>query len=228
MAKAKVRLAKLADSPNKKSLKQRDDDKETMDRIARQKREYEALLKQYSHETKARHKGREQEQRRIEKQIAREMKLKTIKEKKFEEELINQQKSLMYKRNAQQVRLCQKVYQLASNLEKNKLLEEKRTFVENQNMKKTQKKMMVDGIENFYKDKINMLRERIESEKFERKIAQNAQVEALARMKRELDLGKKKEIQKYLQLLKQEDQKYDFQSSNLHKLEHEIVRLYKK
>ena len=77
-------------------------------------------------------------------------------------------------------------------------------------MKKTQKKMMVDTIENFYKDKINMLRERIETEKFERKIAQNAQVEALSRMKRELDLSKKKEIQKYLALLKQEDQKYDF------------------
>ena len=30
---------------------------------------------------------------------------------------------------------------------------------------------MVDGIENFYKDKINMLRERITTEKFERKIA---------------------------------------------------------
>jgi hypothetical protein len=34
--------------------------------------------------------------------------------------------------------------------------------------------MMVDGIEQFYKDKINMLRERIETEKFERKIAQTA------------------------------------------------------
>lgn len=100
----------------------------------------------------------------------------------------------MYKRNAQQVRLCQKVYQLASNLEKNKLLEEKRQFMENQSLKKTQKKLMVDGIENFYKDKINMLRERIETEKFERKIAQMAQVEALSRMKRELDLSKKKEI----------------------------------
>ena len=99
------------------------------------------------------------------------MKLKQIREKKFEEDLINQQKSLMYKRNAQQVRLCQKVYRLASNLEKNKLLDEKRNFIENQSMKKTQKKMMVDGIENFYKDKINMLRERIETEKFERKIA---------------------------------------------------------
>lgn len=61
-------------------------------------------------------------------------------------------------------------------------------------MKKTQKKVMVDSIENFYKDKIHMLRERISNEKFERKIAQNAQVEALSRMKRELDLSKKKEI----------------------------------
>lgn len=69
---------------------------------------------------------------------------------------------------------------------------------------------MVDGIENFYKDKINMLRERIETEKFERKIATNAQMDALTRMKRELDLSKKKEIEKYLVLLKQEDQKYDF------------------
>ena len=40
------------------------------------------------------------EQKRIERQIQREMKLKQIREKKFEEDLINQQKSLMYKRNA--------------------------------------------------------------------------------------------------------------------------------
>lgn len=99
------------------------------------------------------------------------MKLKQIREKKFEEDLINQQKSLMYKRNAQQVRLCQKVYRLASNLEKNKLLEEKKNFIENQSLKRNQKKQMVDCIENFYRDKINMLRERIETEKFERKIA---------------------------------------------------------
>lgn len=60
--------------------------------------------------------------------MARDIKMKEIKEKQFEQELINQQKSLMYKRNAQQVRLCQKVYKLASELEKNKLLEEKKAF----------------------------------------------------------------------------------------------------
>ena len=36
---------------------------------------------------------------------------------------------------------------------------------------------MVDTIEAFYKDKITMLKERIETERFERKIAQQAQQE---------------------------------------------------
>ena len=90
VAKAKVRLAKLADSPQKKTNKQITEDKETMDRIGRQKREYETLVKQYSHEQRAKHKGKELEQKRIERQIQREMKLKQIREKKFEEELINQ------------------------------------------------------------------------------------------------------------------------------------------
>ena len=80
----------------------------------------------------------------------------------------------MFKRNAQQVRLCKKVYKLASDLEKNKLLEEKKKYKENEIKKLSQKKVMVDTIENYYKDKISMLKERIDSEKFERKIAQDA------------------------------------------------------
>jgi hypothetical protein len=51
-------------------------------------------------------------------------------------------------------------------------LEEKKEFRETQAQKKEQKKGMVDTIEAFYKDKINMLKERIETERFERKIAQ--------------------------------------------------------
>ena len=47
-------------------------------------------------------------------------------------------------------------------------------------------------------------------------------------MRKELDLSKKKEIERYLLLLKQEDQKYDFQSSNLNKIEDEIIKIYKK
>ena len=104
----------------------------------------------------------------------RDDKIKAIKQKKFEEQMLNQQKSQMFKRNAQQVRLCKKVYKLASDLEKNKLLEEKKKYKENEMKKLSQKKVMVDTIENYYKDKISMLKDRIDSEKFERKIAQDA------------------------------------------------------
>jgi len=47
-------------------------------------------------------------------------------------------------------------------------------------------------------------------------------------MKRELNNQKKQEVERYLQLLKQEDEKYDFESTNIHKMENEIIKLYKK
>ena len=97
------------------------------------------------------------------------------------------------------------MYRLASELEKNKLLEEKKEYAVSQEAKKSQKKQMVDSIETFYKDKINMLKDRIDTERFERKIAKQAQTEALGRMKQELNHQKRSEIQKYLAVLKQED-----------------------
>lgn len=145
------------------------------------------MLKAHENEQKIKNRNKDFEQRRVERQEARESKLKQIRQKKFEEDLINQQKSLMYKRNAQQVRLCEKVYRLASELEKNKLLDEKKEYQASQNIKKRQKTQMVDSIETFYKDKIAMLKDRIETERFERKIAKTAQSEALGRMKHELN-----------------------------------------
>lgn len=68
--------------------------------------------------------------------------------------------------------LCQKVYKLASELEKNKLLQEKRDFKDTQEKKRVQNRLMVDAIETYYKNQISLLRERIESERFERRVAQ--------------------------------------------------------
>ena len=87
---------------------------------------------------------------------------------------------------------------------------------------------MVATIENYYKDKISMLKDRIDTEKFERVIAQEAQKKALSQMKRELDEQKRAEVQRYIQLLQQEDDKYDLHNMDLGRLEGEIVKLYKK
>lgn len=88
--------------------------------------------------------------------------------------------------------------------------------------------MMVDAIENYYHNQIQMLKERIESERFERRVAQQAQQQALARMKRELNEQKKREVERYLLLLRQEDERYEFESSNVAKIENEILKMYKK
>jgi hypothetical protein len=47
-------------------------------------------------------------------------------------------------------------------------------------------------------------------------------------MKKDLRKSKKKEIELYSNLLQQEDERYDFESTNLEKLEQEIIKIYKK
>ena len=78
---------------------------------------------------------------------------------------------------------------------------------------------MVETIENYYKDKIDMLKDRIGREKRDRSIAQEAQKKALHQMKRELDDQKRKEVNRYIQLLQQEDDKYDLQNMDLGRFE---------
>jgi hypothetical protein len=47
-------------------------------------------------------------------------------------------------------------------------------------------------------------------------------------MKKELDGQKRRELERYVQLLQQEDDKYDVQNMDLGRLEGEIVKLYRK
>ncbi|TNV71269.1 hypothetical protein FGO68_gene536 [Halteria grandinella] len=221
--RAKDRLAPLGAVVNKG-----DDSEETDRRIIRQKQEFETLYRQYQNELKAKEFKKKDEDTKQEKRVQRESRIQAIRERKFQEELMQHQKSLNYKRNAQQVKLCQKVYKLASELEKNKLLQEKREYKETQQKKRLQNKLMVDAIENYYKNQIQLLKERIENERSERRVAQMAQQQALTRMKRELNEQKKREVDRYLQLLRQEDDRYEFESSNVGRIENEIVKMYKK
>ncbi len=61
-----------------------------------------------------------------------------------------------------------------------------------------QNRLMVDAIETYYKNQIQLLKERIESERFERRVAQQAQQQALNRMKKELNDQKRREVERYL------------------------------
>lgn len=101
------------------------------------------------------------------------------------------------------------MFKLASDLEKDKLLEEKKIAKEREWQKVSQRQAMVNTIENYYKDKIDMLKDRIDQEKFQRQVAQEAQKKAFSQIKKELGDQKRKEVERYIQLLQQEDEKFD-------------------
>ena len=83
---------------------------------------------------------------------------------------------------------------LAADLEKSKFLDDRKKVKEGERKKIEHKKVMVETIENYFKDKISMLKDKIDQEKFERKIAEDAQKKAMFTMKRELDDQKRKEV----------------------------------
>ena len=120
------------------------------------------------------------------------------------------------------------MFKLASDLEKDKLLEEKKIAKEREWQKVSQRQAMVNTIENYYKDKIDMLKDRIDQEKFQRQVAQEAQKKAFSQIKKELGDQKRKEVERYIQLLQQEDEKFDQANLDAGSLEQEVVRLYKK
>ena len=119
-----VRRAKDRLAPLGQVYQRGEDTEETDRRIIKQKQEFETLYRQYQNEMKTREMKKKDEDAKTEKRLQRESRTQTIRERKFQEELLSHQKSLNFKRNAQQVKLCQKVYKLASDLEKNKLLQE--------------------------------------------------------------------------------------------------------
>lgn len=77
-------------------------------------------------------------------------------------------------------------------------------------------------------DRIDMMKEKIHVERFERKIAQQARNSALKEMERQLRDHKRMEIEEYLKILRQEDERYDFENNNLEKFEDQLVQIYKR
>lgn len=60
-------------------------------------------------------------------------------------------------------------------LEKKRIIEDKREYLEFRNIKNKETRNMIDSIKNQYKNKLNILRERHQNEQYEQKAANEAQ-----------------------------------------------------
>eukprot|EP00343_Euplotes_focardii_P002707 CAMPEP_0205806512 /NCGR_PEP_ID=MMETSP0205-20121125/10095_1 /ASSEMBLY_ACC=CAM_ASM_000278 /TAXON_ID=36767 /ORGANISM="Euplotes focardii, Strain TN1" /LENGTH=100 /DNA_ID=CAMNT_0053079523 /DNA_START=39 /DNA_END=338 /DNA_ORIENTATION=+ len=83
------------------------------------------------------------------------------------------------KRDVKQVKLVKKIYMLANEIERNRLQEEKRRLAEVRKMKKSKRKTMKNVMKDRYQEQLQLLRQSIENEKMDRKIAKFARTQAM-------------------------------------------------
>ena len=176
--------AKVQESVLSKPRKLEEED-EDLQRILRQKGELETLFKQYNIQDRQKAAYDKLENERKERAKRRDQKIADIQEMKLLEQLELHQKQVAMKQKDHEALLTSKIYGLASQIEKNRLLTQKKEFREQQAQKRAQGNQIIDQIQTFYGSKINMLKDQIRKEKFERKIAESAQKDILEKMKRE-------------------------------------------
>jgi hypothetical protein len=157
----------------------------------------------------------------------REKRVEKIKNKNFNQEIKNKQKSRILKRDAVQTKINRRLQNLASKLEKEKIIEEKRQLKDFNVKLAEDKRNMTDAFTKFFDDQISVTKEQIEVEKQNRLLIEQAETKQLYQWKKEVNRKQKHKLDKYLSLLEQEDERYEVENMDLSRMEEKLIKLYK-
>lgn len=162
------------------------------------------------------------------KKAKKEKRIEKVKCDRFSQEIYNKQKSRMLKRDAKQVIINRRLQELASKLEKEKIIEEKKMIKDFNSKLAKDKKIMLESFQQFWSDQIKMTKEKVSEEKDKRRLAELAEIEALSEWKKEINTKQKQKLEKLLNILEQQDQKYEVENLDLEKMEEKLIKLYKR
>ena len=127
-----------------------------------------------------------------------------------------------------QIKLCNEIYSKALELEKQKYLEERSNQAEIRKNENLEKRNVMVQIENYYKDKINILRDILRKEKYEKEVEHRAKIQFLSVLEREKKASYKKQIDVIFNRLEEEDRKFEFRNTNSEAIEKIMMTYYKK
>ncbi len=123
------------------------------------------------------------------------------------------------------MRICEQIYAKALELEKDKHLQERQAEAEYRKAENMEKRRKLMQIEAYYQDRINILKETLRREKYEKELEYRANVQYISKMQRERRGELKKQIDEIFARMEQEDQKYEFKNSRPDVLE-KILNIY--
>ena len=146
-------------------------------RVLLQKNKLESLIREYVKDTQTMFLRDERFKAQRDERDAR---IEEIRERKFEQELLLQQEALKLKRESQQEFIARQVFKIAADLEKAKLVDEKREYREMKRKKEERVRLQLVQIENQFKREKDMKMEQIEAERYRRKVEMEAQRKVLS------------------------------------------------
>lgn len=123
------------------------------------------------------------------------------------------------------MRVCEQIYARALEFEKNKHLQERQAEAEYRKAENMEKRKKLMQIEAYYQDRINILKETLRREKYEKELEYRANVQKISKMQRERRGELKKQIDEIFARMEQEDQKYEFKNNRPDVLE-KILNIY--
>ena len=117
---------------------------------------------------------------------AREQRFENVKIKNYYEEFRLQQRAKMLKKLTKEEVLFKQLFNESLKIQKERIREMKKYAKEQRDIKTKQQLNQIESIENFYKNKFNLLNEKIKKEKLDNEIREKSQHEILTKMKSQL------------------------------------------
>ena len=152
----------------------------------RQKSLMDIMRKDIEHMQRVQDLKRKQNVENALKYKAREQRFQSVKVKNYFEEFRLQQRAKMLKKLTKEEVLFKQLFNESLKIQKERVREMKKYAKEQRDIKTKQQLNQIESIENFYKNKFNLLNEKIKKEKTDNEIREKSQHEILTKMKSQM------------------------------------------
>ena len=151
-----------------------------------------------------------------------------ITEQRYREKAALAHKSVKMMKESIEDRLALHILRLGQKLERQRKAEESQTKREQLRVSQTEKDIILSNIRNFYRDKIELLREKIAAEKEKDRRMQVEKRQALAKAEGERRRLRKAMLEEARKLLVSDTEREQLSGLSQSRLEEELIRLYKR
>jgi len=204
------------------------DDENTVKMIRQQKEQYQQYLKDFMKDHQIKEKKYQNMRYLAEKNFDKKVRIEKIKDESLKREFENQQKSLYYKMRDEKVNYLRRIHKTIFELEKKRIIDEKKTYMEFRRAKNMETGNMIESIKSQYKNKLNILKENNANQQNERKIAGEAQRTFLKTLENELRMDQRKEVERLKDKWRLEKERFEMMIKDEGFLEQKVMQLYKR